>query len=164
MFGVFLRETVMDYHILVNVEPYQTQLRFLSKDQYSKESDIPAGVKVEFDESSIKLAEYFNCDNCHLPKPVDSPNLNCSCPAKSIVSATGKLIKSQFTSYTSGIGLKLAVRHGEVTSHFVVFQRDVWFDVVKQMNVGDEVTFKAVLVKNDGDTNHNLVKVFHIRL
>ena len=48
MFGVFLKETATDYQILVNVKPYRTDLRILSKEKYSKASEIPVGVKVEF--------------------------------------------------------------------------------------------------------------------
>ena len=61
MFGVFFKETATDYQILVNVDPFRTDLRFLSKAKYSKVSEIPVGVKVQFDESKIMLAEYFNC-------------------------------------------------------------------------------------------------------
>ena len=32
MFGVFLKETATDYQILVNVKPYRTDLRILSKE------------------------------------------------------------------------------------------------------------------------------------
>ena len=46
MFGVFLKETATDYQILVNVKPYRTDLRMLSKEKYSKVSEIPVGVKV----------------------------------------------------------------------------------------------------------------------
>ena len=53
MFGVFLKETATDYQILVNVKPYRTDLRILSKEKYSKASEIPVGVKVEFNESTI---------------------------------------------------------------------------------------------------------------
>ena len=53
MFGVFLKETATDYQILVNVKPYRTDLRILSKEKYSKVSEIPVGVKVEFNESTI---------------------------------------------------------------------------------------------------------------
>ena len=45
MFGVFLKETATDYQILVNVKPYRTDLRILSKEKYSKVSEIPVGVK-----------------------------------------------------------------------------------------------------------------------
>lgn len=163
MFGVFLRETDMVYHVLVNVEPYKTRLRFLSKQKYSKESHIPVGGKVEFDESGIKLTEYFNCYYCCLPKT--DIHLSCSCPARNIVSATGKLIEREFTFYDSKVGLKVTVRHGEITSHFIVFPEDAWFDVVKKMNVGDDITFKAVLSKYDhGISNNNFVKLYHIKL
>ena len=47
MFGVFLKETATDYQILVNVKPYRTDLRILSKEKYSKVSEIPVGVKVD---------------------------------------------------------------------------------------------------------------------
>ena len=68
MFGVFLKETATDYQILVNVKPYRTDLRILSKEKYSKASEIPVGVKVEFNESTIILAEYFDCTYCHMPE------------------------------------------------------------------------------------------------
>ena len=160
MFGVFFKETVTDYQILVNVEPYRTDLRILSKEKYSKVSEIPTGVKVEFNESKIMLAEYFNCSYCHMPKITSY----CPCPAKNTVSVTGKLIKSEFKQYDSGLGLKVEVQHGDITTYFVLFQEDIWFDVVKKMSVGDELTFKGVLHKNDDESRNNLVNLFYIRL
>ena len=139
MFGVFLKETATDYQILVNVKPYRTDLRILSKEKYSKVSEIPVGVKVEFNESMIISAEYFDCTYCHMP---EIPGNNCPSPAKNTVSATGKLIKSEFKQYDSGLGLKVGVQHGDITTYFVLFQGDVWFDVLKKMSVGDELTFK----------------------
>ena len=161
MFGVFLKETATDYQILVNVKPYRTDLRILSKEKYSKESEIPVGVKVEFNKSTIKLAEYFDCGYCHMP---EIPGNNCPSPAKNTVSATGKLIKSEFKQYDSGLGLKVGVQHGDITTYFVLFQGDVWFDVLKKMSVGDELTFKGVLHKNDDESRNNLVKLFYVRL
>ena len=108
MFGVFLKETATDYQILVNVKPYRTDLRILSKEKYSKVSEIPVGVKVKFNESMIISAEYFDCTYCHMP---EIPGNNCPSPAKKTVSATGKLIKSEFKQYDSGIGLKVGVQH-----------------------------------------------------
>ena len=161
MFGVFLKETATDYQILVNVKPYRTDLRILSKEKYSKASEIPVGVKVEFNESTIILAEYFDCTYCHMP---EIPGNNCSSPAKNTVSATGKLIKSEFKQYDSGLGLKVGVQHGDITTYFVLFQGDIWFDVLKKMSVGDELTFKGVLHKNDDESRNNLVKLFYVRL
>ena len=161
MFGVFLKETATDYQILVNVKPYRTDLRILSKEKYSKASEIPVGVKVEFNESTIILAEYFDCTYCHMP---EIPGNNCPSPAKNTVSATGKLIKSEFKQYDSGLGLKVGVQHGDITTYFVLFQGDVWFDVLKKMSVGDELKFKGVLHKNDDESRNNLVKLFYVRL
>ena len=163
MFGVFFKETATDYQILVNVDPFRTDLRFLSKAKYSKVSEIPVGVKVQFDESKIMLAEYFNCSYCHLPK-LDS-HLDCFHPAKNTVSATGKITESKFTWYDSRLGLEVTVKHEEKTYYFIVFREDAWFDVVKKMSVGDELTFKAVLSKyEDDNSNNNFVKLFYIKL
>ena len=82
----FLKETATDYQILVNVKPYRTDLRILSKEKYSKVSEIPVGVKVQFNESMIISAEYFDCTYCHMP---EIPGNNCPSPAKNTVSATG---------------------------------------------------------------------------
>ena len=136
-------------------------LRILSKEKYSKASEIPVGVKVEFNESTIMSAEYFDCTYCHMP---EIPGNNCPSPAKNTVSATGKLIKSEFKQYDSGLGLKVGVQHGDITTYFVLFQGDVWFDVLKKMSVGDELTFKGVLHKNDDESRNNLVKLFYVRL
>ena len=87
MFGVFLKETATDYQILVNVKPYRTDLRILSKEKYSKASEIPVGVKVEFNESTIILAEYFDCTYCHMP---EIPGNNCPSPAKTLYQKTYK--------------------------------------------------------------------------
>ena len=51
-----------------------------------------------------------------------------------------------------------------ITTYFVLFQGDVWFDVLKKMSVGDELTFKGVLHKNDDESRNNLVKLFYVRL
>ncbi len=161
MFGVFLKETATDYHIAVNVKPYRTDLRILSKEKYSKVSEIPVGVKVGFNESKIMLAVYFNCSYCHMPEIASN---RCPCPAKNTVSATGKLIKSEFKQYDSGLGLKVGVQHGDITTYFILFQEDVWFDVLKKMSVGDELTFKGVLHKNDDESRNNRVELFYVRL
>ena len=104
MFGVFLKETATDYQILVNVKPYRTDLRILSKEKYSKVSEIPVGVKVEFNESMIISAEYFDCSYCHMP---EIPGNNCPSPAKNTVSATGKLIKVSLSSMILDLDSKL---------------------------------------------------------
>ena len=109
----------------------------------------------------IISAEYFDCSYCHMP---EIPGNNCPSPAKNTVSATGKLIKSEFKQYDSGLGLKVGVQHGDITTYFVLFQGDVWCDVLKKMSVGDELTFKGVLHKNDDESRNNLVKLFYVRL
>ena len=151
----------LSYNVWCFLKRDSNGLPDFSKEKYSKVSEIPVGVKVEFNESTIILAEYFDCTYCHMP---EIPGNNCPSPAKNTVSATGKLIKSEFKQYDSGLGLKVGVQHGDITTYFVLFQGDVWFDVLKKMSVGDELTFKGVVHKNDDESRNNLVKLFYVRL
>ena len=159
MFGVFLRQTATTYFVLVNKEPFNTGIQYLNRERYYKVPDLKPGVKIEFDETTIKLAEYSDCENCHMPL---IGGKECSCPYKDLISATGELINSEFKHYATGMGLKVSMKHGDYDSHAVLFKGDIWFDIMKKMDTGEHITFKAILKNCNG--NNNLVKLFHVRI
>ena len=86
MFGVFLRESATTVFVLINKLPFKTELQFLNKENYSDLPDLIPGCKIEFDVKSIKLAEYSDCENCHMPL---IKNNGCPCPFKDIIAANG---------------------------------------------------------------------------
>ena len=81
------------------------------------------------------------------------------CPAKNTVSATGKITESKFKhGMILGLGLEVTSKARRENLHILLFfVKMSWFDVVKKMSVGDELTFKGVLRKNDYKSRNNLV-------
>ena len=67
MFGVFMRSTEAGIFILVNEKPYTTEVKFLTSGRFEALPEMIPGCKIEYDESSIQLSEYFDCIRCHMP-------------------------------------------------------------------------------------------------
>ena len=86
---------------------------------------------------------------------------SCNCSAKTAVATFGQIITHELKTYESGVAYKVSIESGEKTFHTCIFENTPLFGLIQNFEIGDEITFKAVITKSD--ERHDLGRIFHIK-
>ena len=146
--------------ILVNDRPYYTSMKFIPCKKIKGIPALQIGSKVCYEGKTIKETEYLDCERCHQPIQLGGTN-ECDCEEIDMVSDVGELYISEYKMYATGLALKISIKYGGKMLHCVVFHGNAMNELVENIEIGETVKFKAVILKK-GEV-HDLGNIYHIK-
>ena len=151
MLGVVSQISNNGISLLVNKEPFCTELKFIPDVEIESKPTLEIGSKVSYDGKVITLTEYVDCEKCHRPIELTGSK-ECDCEHQDRVAAGGQLIKMEMKMYPTGLGLKIAIQCGRKTLNSVLFQGTVMYEIVNRFHIGEIIHFKALIIKSSENT------------